>query len=328
MNVWLIVVTAVVVLLAATVVGTRLAVRRDRSLAPMAGRLVDVDGIDLHVVVEGSGPVVLFDSGLAGSTAEWAFVADELRGEFTVVRYDRPGFGWSPAAPVDGRPVAVATRINDLLAALDLPLPALLVGHSLGGLHVRVAASLFPEVVSGLVLVDPSHEDMLSVSPPPKAAAVQTGVIGAIAATSWLGTGRVFSRLYLRMAAGQIRRNVDRAELEDLRRSTMLTVGSASGLRAMQAELAVLTDSLAQVSEVTAENPLPDIPMTLITACAPAKNRMEASARVTIRGLHEALVEQTPSGRLVLAESSGHLVPLDQPELVARCVRETSAAAR
>ena len=35
----------------------------------------------------------------------------------------------------------------------------MLVGHSLGGLYVRLYAGRYPDEVAGLVLVDPSHED-------------------------------------------------------------------------------------------------------------------------------------------------------------------------
>jgi pimeloyl-ACP methyl ester carboxylesterase len=37
--------------------------------------------------------------------------------------------------------------------------PFLLVGHSLGGLYARHFATRFPQAVTGLVLLDPAHED-------------------------------------------------------------------------------------------------------------------------------------------------------------------------
>jgi pimeloyl-ACP methyl ester carboxylesterase len=52
--------------------------------------------------------------------------------------------------------------------------PYVLVGHSLGGVHMRLFASQFPKDVAGMVLVDSSHEDQaarLSASgytPPPE----------------------------------------------------------------------------------------------------------------------------------------------------------------
>ena len=53
-----------------------------------------------------------------------------------------------------------------------------------------------------------------------------------------------------------------------------------------------------------------------------------ADAREKIDPLHAELVAGCARGRHVLAERSGHLVPLDQPELIAQCVRETAASTR
>jgi pimeloyl-ACP methyl ester carboxylesterase len=49
--------------------------------------------------------------------------------------------------------------LHALLAAASVPAPYVLVGHSLGGLVVRLYASAYPDEAAGLVLVDASHED-------------------------------------------------------------------------------------------------------------------------------------------------------------------------
>jgi len=46
-----------------------------------------------------------------------------------------------------------------------VPAPFVLVGHSLGGLYARHFAQLFPKEVTGLVLLDPAHEDYDSFMP-------------------------------------------------------------------------------------------------------------------------------------------------------------------
>jgi pimeloyl-ACP methyl ester carboxylesterase len=40
-----------------------------------------------------------------------------------------------------------------------------LVGHSFGGLLIRIPAGLYPEEVAGVVLVDASHEDLYDLFP-------------------------------------------------------------------------------------------------------------------------------------------------------------------
>ena len=46
-----------------------------------------------------------------------------------------------------------------MLTNAGVPGPYLLVGHSYGGLHVRMFASQFPDKVIGMVLVDSAHPD-------------------------------------------------------------------------------------------------------------------------------------------------------------------------
>jgi pimeloyl-ACP methyl ester carboxylesterase len=49
--------------------------------------------------------------------------------------------------------------LHALLAAAAVPGPYVLVGHSLGGLFVRLYAYTYPDEVAGMVLVDATHED-------------------------------------------------------------------------------------------------------------------------------------------------------------------------
>ena len=56
--------------------------------------------------------------------------------------------------------------------------PPVLVGHSMGGLHVRAFARKFPDSVAGIVLVDATHQDQWDFEPkrfwqPPGAASTR-----------------------------------------------------------------------------------------------------------------------------------------------------------
>lgn len=300
--------------------------RRDSRKHPAPGRLVRLSDAEVHVVVEGSGPPVLIDSGLGGSSIEWARVTADLVPEFTVIRYDRPGFAWSPGSGCDRRSVAAARRIVELLQALEISEPVILVGHSLGGVHVRAAAALAPELVGALVLVDPSHEGMLDVVSFSKAAAVMSGALQVLSWAAPFGAGRVVGRALARMALADGRQPLDDEARAGARCAELLTLRTVHGLRALAAEHGCLEASLRQFVELTASAPAPALPVTVITGAAPSPNARIAEARKQIDGMHADLVAATARARHVFAERSGHLVPLDQPELVAQCIRETADA--
>jgi pimeloyl-ACP methyl ester carboxylesterase len=318
--------TAAALLAATGASAQRLAEARDRRTFPAPGTRMRVGDVDLHVVVQGRGPAVLIDSGLGGSSIEWSRVATDLEGEFTVIRYDRPGFAWSPGSDCDRRAIASAIRLTDLLHVLDVPGPAILVGHSLGGIHVRAAAALAPGMVCGLVLVDPSHEGMLGVIETSRAAAVTRGVLRAVAWSAPVGVGRLAGRAFARLALAERRQPLDPTGEQGARVSGRLTSRTVHGLRALSAEHAALAASLRQMAVLAEAHPALDVPVTVITASAPSDNARVVAARVEIDALHAQVVAAAPQGRHVFAERSGHLVPLDQPEIITQCVRDTAAA--
>jgi len=55
----------------------------------------------------------------------------------------------------------MARELHAFLEQIEEHDPILLVGHSLGGLIVEAFAVLFPLRVAGLVLVDPTHPDLI-----------------------------------------------------------------------------------------------------------------------------------------------------------------------
>src|SRR5580700_1141251 len=123
---------------------------------PPPGRMLDVGGRKLHVNVLGHGsPAVILEAGIAASSLSWALVAKQVAAFTTVVTYDRAGFGWSDPAPHHSTSLDAARDLALLLDKAQIPEPLLLVGHSFGGLIVRVFEQEFPGRVAGLVLVDP-----------------------------------------------------------------------------------------------------------------------------------------------------------------------------
>jgi pimeloyl-ACP methyl ester carboxylesterase len=130
----------------------------DRAVRDLPPR-VDVDGRLLRMRIEGEGsPAVVLEIGLGGALEEWAAVQPELARFTKVVAYDRLG-------AVDKQSVLTGQNVSrELHAALTregVEPPYLLVGQSFGGIYNRIFASMYPQEVVGMVLLDPSQEDFI-----------------------------------------------------------------------------------------------------------------------------------------------------------------------
>src|SRR6266571_790135 len=134
----------------------------DTSAYPPPGRLVDVGGYRLHIHCTGSGgpgPAVILDAGNGGSSLDWSLVQPGVATFTRVCSYDRAGYGWSDSGPTPRTSGRIVRELHTLLVNAGVPGPYVLVGHSFGGLNMRLYAYTYPQDVAGLVLVDSSHEN-------------------------------------------------------------------------------------------------------------------------------------------------------------------------
>lgn len=134
-------------------------------------KLVEIKGKSLWISLLGKGsPAVIFESGIGdgGSFGFWNTVQKAVSKKTQTVVYDRSGIG--PAGPVSTPPDTeqVAAELHALLDTEGINPPYILVGHSMGGLHVQVFAQTWPDEVAGIVLVDPSPKQLLAPLGPEK----------------------------------------------------------------------------------------------------------------------------------------------------------------
>jgi pimeloyl-ACP methyl ester carboxylesterase len=122
---------------------------------PPAGRLLDIDGVRLHVVEKGEGSEVVLIHGNMVSERDYeaSGLLERLARNHRVIAFDRPGFGHS-TRPRDRlwTPAAQAKLIHAALAQLGVK-QAVVVGHSMGAMVALVLALDHPEVVRRLVLL-------------------------------------------------------------------------------------------------------------------------------------------------------------------------------
>lgn len=107
----------------------------------------------------GQSPPVVFISQLGTGGESWKPVIDLMTCGSTTVTYDRPGTGDAPPRPAPNPPLpysVFADELADLLDDHDVTAPAVVVGHSIGSLILRVFAGRYPGRIAGVVHVDGS----------------------------------------------------------------------------------------------------------------------------------------------------------------------------
>ncbi len=122
-------------------------------------RYIDVDGVDLHYVDQGSGPVVVFLHASYNGLQSWEGVTSRLNKRYRTVRFDFPNYGLSGSEtkPTPPEKFHLIERNYEILVgfvdALELDSFAV-VGTSSGGSVAFRYAARHPERVQRLILIN------------------------------------------------------------------------------------------------------------------------------------------------------------------------------
>jgi pimeloyl-ACP methyl ester carboxylesterase len=126
-------------------------------------RLQRPDGSELQVEVYGpaDGPPLVLTHGWGMNSTAWYYLKRQLSDRFRLIVWDLPGLGLSTQP--DNHDYSLENLARDLEAVLGLAggRPALLLGHSIGGMITLTFCRLFPEAlgtrVAGLALVHTTY---------------------------------------------------------------------------------------------------------------------------------------------------------------------------
>lgn len=129
------------------------------SRIPRDGKLLVIDGTQMHYLDRGTGRPIVLIHGLSGQMRNFPpELVKQLAKNHRVILVDRPGSGYS--APLAGGTNALAGQagvVAGLITALDLDAP-LIVGHSLGGAVALNLALDHPDQVGALALIAPATQ--------------------------------------------------------------------------------------------------------------------------------------------------------------------------
>jgi pimeloyl-ACP methyl ester carboxylesterase len=280
--------------------------------------LIDVGGYKLHLWCQGSGsPAVVLDSGLAGNSLLWACILPLISRQMQACAFDRAGYAWSDPAP-DGVPRTSLQIVHELRFALSgagiLP-PYILVGHSLGAINMLVFAYNFPAEVAGLILVDPSHPEMMERVPGvPSVEAMQRSYamlasLGRIGLMRWLGP-LLLKRL---LPQGQ---QVMPPEAWD---ALVVFASRPNDYRTASQEISFWRQSLAQARRPPGS--LSGLPLEVLCSERWVSGKITPMKRGAAQ-LHAELATLSSRGRHLTVSNCDHAdLPVTRPDAVAASVR-------
>lgn len=133
-------------------------IAEEKELYPAPGRLVEVEGGQVHIYAEGEGEdTLVFMSGLGTSSPFYDFkpLFEQLSGDNRIVVIERAGYGWSDITSTARSLEVVLGESRKALAAIGAEGPYTLIPHSLAGLEAIYWAQMYPEEVNMIIGLDP-----------------------------------------------------------------------------------------------------------------------------------------------------------------------------
>lgn len=286
---------------------------RDRHANPPPGELVDVGGFRMHLYCIGQGsPTVILDSGLSDTWLHWYKVQPQVSTFAQVCSYDRAGLGWSDSGPRPRTSRVIAEELHTLLTTANLSPPYVLVGHSMGGLNVRMYASMYPSDVAGMVLVDAAHPEQKRRLPN--------------YTNPWLSHMLWQKRLMpfgIPRLLGWCGQGME--EVQNAFRSFDCTVRQKAG---WFAEEDSMDESLRQVSTTGSLGNMPLIVLSHDPGVEQPGYEQRRSFEAPWEQMQEELARLSSRGIRIIARGSGHYIHRERPDLVIGTIHDVVAQCR
>ena len=103
---------------------------------------------------------IVIEMGLGACIAEWESLARELGKNHGVLVYERAGINHSDKSDKERTPTIIAEELKRLIDEIPHDEKIVIIGHSQGGMYASEFCGIYPEIVKGLILLDPlSIED-------------------------------------------------------------------------------------------------------------------------------------------------------------------------
>jgi len=253
--------------------------------------LINVGNIRLNFnIIKGGSTTIIFEAGGGMDLTEWSKIVPIVAKNTgaTVVSYDRAGYGKSdlPDEPINMK--VEAGWLWDCLKQLGLNKNLILAGHSYGGWMIRMISSEHPDVIKGMVFIDPFTNEVVEL-------------VGAEQYDAW--------------QKPQSARRFGLDPSEDFNKILSDPIRLKTFSKIQRATLRFWGEGGTRGKYETMKNTkIPaGIPVKVITS---GKQWLLPDFWKIWRLSHERLTKSLPGAELIVAEKSDHMIPISQPEIV------------
>lgn len=279
---------------------------------PSIGRLIDVDGLQVHATDQGrSGPPVILIHGANVNLRDWTHsISSRLSTRNRAIAMDRPGFGYSERRGDGWTPSRQAAQLRAAAARMGAEKP-IVVGHSWGAMVALAWALDAPAEVTGVVSVS-------GVTMPWGPAADIAAALGV----NKLGVEYYAASLSRRAEEGAIDDFVSRAfRPQNPPPGYLDYVGAPLSLRA--STIAANNEDLVQIqsalNELSPRYPDLIVPVEIVHG--------DRDWLLDIDQHAHDLAKFLPNARVTVAEGVGHMAHHARPDLLERAVQRLSGLA-
>jgi pimeloyl-ACP methyl ester carboxylesterase len=303
----------------------------DASHSPPPGKLVDIGGYRLHINCTGTGsPTVILDAGLGGSSLDWSKIQPGVARFTRVCSYDRAGYGWSDTGPGPRTSQQIVKELHLLLMHAQINGPYVLVGHSVGGLNMRLYAYRYPAEVAGMVLLDSTNEHQFAqfgthpaFFPPQQVSAVEQQLqLYRVAALFGVARLALQTGLYPLENAAAYPAAVQPIHLAQAEQTRYYST--------QYDEYAGLQESAAQVRAARQAHPsYGHLPLIVLSQDYSQDHSPQGEqTAVTWDALQQDLASLSSNSQHSVAPHSGHYIQLDRPDLAIAAIQSVWQQAR
>lgn len=281
---------------------------------PPRGEFAEVRDNKLHYIKKGTGsPTVVFDAGLGEGIISWSKVQNKVSEYTSTISYDRAGIMWSDRGNNPKNSKQITTDLHELLIKSEAQKPYIIVAHSMSGLTLRSYISKNNKDILGVIFVDVSHPDQINRFPKETESLFEKTPAWLINFANAIGVVRLFFN--------PTYPNTDANDPINIKVKALRP-------KSISAAVEELRSFKSIANEAASITTFKKTPLVIITGDSPERykslqnKKLEKQFTNIWTELQKDLLKLSNNSKQVLATKSGHLVQMEQPEIVIESIQQ------